>query len=74
MKIYVYKENEEIITKFKENDATVDFDYVVLINELFNKKKIPIEFDSNIDEEDKRKIESMYNDICKTIETDEEKK
>lgn len=72
MQIYIYKENDEIITKMKNKGEIVDFDYVVLINELFANKKPSLEFDSTISEGDKEKIELMYNEICKTIESDDE--
>lgn len=55
MKIYIYKENEDIITKMKENGVIKDFDYVLLINELFANKIPSLEFDSSINEEDRKK-------------------
>lgn len=72
MQIYISKENDEIITKMKDNGEIVDFDYVVLINELFANNKPSLQFDSTISEGDKEKIELMYEKICKTIESDDE--
>ena len=64
MKISVFKQNNDIVTKFSDGDKLKDFDYITLINLLFENKIPELIFDGTIDEEDKNKISKMYNEIC----------
>lgn len=65
MKIHITKENKEIVTKFENDDmSTSDFDYVVLIKQLFCGQIPELKFGEDIEEEDKTKIQEMYSKIC----------
>lgn len=65
MKIRITKENNEIVTKFENDDMSIsDFDYVILIKQLFCGKIPEIEFSEDIEEVDKEKIREMYSKIC----------
>lgn len=64
MKIIVSKQDNDIVTKFlDDNNETKDFDYILLINLLFSKCCPEIVVDESIDENDKKKIEEMYREI-----------
>lgn len=65
MKIRITKENEEIVTKFENDDMSIsDFDYVILIKQLFCGQIPELKFSEDIEEEDKTKIQEMYFKIC----------
>ena len=65
MKIRITKENKEIVTKFENDDMSIsDFDYVILIKQLFCGQIPELEFSEDIEEEDKEKIQEMYSKIC----------
>ena len=54
MKIRITKENKEIVTKFENDDMSIsDFDYVILIKQLFCGQIPELEFS-----------EEMYSKIC----------
>ena len=65
MKIRITKENKEIVTKFENDDMSIsDFDYVILIKQLFCGQIPELEFSEDIEEQDKEKIQEMYSKIC----------
>lgn len=65
MKIRITKENKEIVTKFENDDMSIsDFDYVILIKQLFCGQIPELEFSEDIEELDKEKIQEMYSKIC----------
>lgn len=65
MKIFVSKQDNDIVTKFmNDNGETGDFDYILLIDSLFSNHCPEIVVDDSIDENDKKKIEEMYREIC----------
>ena len=65
MVIKVAKENDEIITKFVFDDGKESaFDYIKLIDSLYNGEHSKLEIDG-IETSDKNKIEHMYEEICK---------
>lgn len=65
MKIRITKENKEIVTKFENDDMSIsDFDYVILIKQLFCGQIPELEFSEDIEEQDKVKIQEMYSKIC----------
>lgn len=71
MKIRVFKEDKDIVTKFENDDGMLmDFDYIELIKKLFINEKPQIIFD-NIEEEDQEKINEMYEKICKQAQLDD---
>lgn len=67
MKILVFKQDNDIVTKFSDGDKLKDFDYITLINLLFENDIPDLMFDGTIDEEDKNKISKMYNEICNQV-------
>lgn len=72
MKIRVFKEDKDIVTKFENDDGTLmDFDYIELIKKLFINEKPQIIFD-NIEEEVQEKINEMYEKICKQAQLDDD--
>ena len=65
MKIRITKENKEIVTKFENDDMSIsNFDYVILIKQLFCEQIPELEFSEDIEEQDKEKIQEMYSKIC----------
>ena len=73
MKIRITKENKEIVTKFENDDMSIsDFDYVILIKQLFCGQIPELEFSEDIEEEDKEKIQEMYSKICEQAKLSEE--
>lgn len=66
MKILVKKERDEIVASMCTDSGISDFNYVILINELYNGNKPAIEVEDTIAEEDKIRIEQMFAEICKT--------
>lgn len=73
MKIKVNKEYDDIITRLVINDKEISFDYVSLINGLYDKDLIEdIEFSDDIDEWEREEIKLLINDINKaTRSTDD---
>ena len=68
MKIKVYKENEDIITKLIKNNKEISFDYVSLINGLYEKDLIDeIDFADDIDDWEQEEIKKLIEDINNTI-------
>ena len=68
MKIKVYKEEGEITTKFVGEDGNgSDFDYITLINALYEKNIPVLDICEDIEENDRMKINNMYNEICQTV-------
>lgn len=73
MKIRITKENKEIVTKFENDDMSIsDFDYVILIKQLFCGQIPELEFSEDIEEQDKEKIQEMYSKICEQAKLSEE--
>lgn len=68
MKIKVYKEEGEITTKFVGDNGDIsDFDYITLINELYENNIPSLDICKDIEENDRAKINDMYNEICQTV-------
>ena len=68
MKIKVYKEEGEITTKFEGDNGDIsDFDYITLINALYENNIPILDICKNIDENDRTKIDDMYKQICQTV-------
>lgn len=69
MKIQVYKENDDIVTKLVIDKMEEQFDYVKLINELYEGEKIDkTDFDENVDEWERNEIQKLIDEIVLTIE------
>lgn len=72
MKVMVKKENNELITKLFDEDGEVDFDYIKLINYLYEKKHIEIDVDSTIDPDLQSDIKAMFKEITDIFEKEVE--
>lgn len=69
MKIQVYKENDDIVTKLVIDKMEEQFDYVKLINKLYEGEKIDkTDFDENVDEWERNEIQKLIDEIVLTIE------
>lgn len=63
MKLLVKKDNDEVIIKeiFEGNEN--DFDYVKMINALFNKDEVSLSFTEDINKDDQDSINKMFEKI-----------
>ncbi len=55
--------DEEILIKEIVNEMELEFDYVKMINALFNKENVELKFTDKINVEDKKSIENMFVQI-----------
>ena len=68
MKINVKKENEDIVLSLIINGAEEPFDYVRLVNELYNKNEIEkINYSNEINDWEKEEIEELIKQINNVI-------
>ena len=68
MIINVKKEKEDIVLSLIINGTEEPFDYVRLVNELYNKNKIEkINYSNEINEWEKEEIEKLINEINSVI-------
>ena len=73
MKINVSKENEDIILSLIINDKPETFDYVKLINEIYNKNKIKeIIYSDDVNEWERAQINKMIDKIKNIVKNPEE--
>lgn len=73
MKIKVSKENDDIITKLVIDGVEKQFDYIRLINELYENEEIEnIEFSDDIEEWEAEEIKKLVDEIIKATNTTEE--
>jgi hypothetical protein len=63
LKLLVKKDNDEVIIKeiFEGNEN--DFDYVKMINALFNKDEVSLSFTEDINKDDQDSINKMFEKI-----------
>lgn len=66
MKIKITNEDNQIITRLITGEGIKDFDYIKVINALYEKESIDFEYE-NIDQEQQEKIEKIFKEICSTI-------
>ncbi len=62
-------ENKEILVKINGKDFSTK-DYIEMIKEINNEKKIEVEFGKNVTEEEQESVLSMFNDINNIKEVD----
>lgn len=68
MKVIVYKENSEIMTKISIDDAKEkDFDYIELINAIYDGKEVTLDI-RGLEKQDEEKIKELFNEIRKKSE------
>ncbi len=68
MKINVKKEKEDIVLSLIINGAEEPFDYVRLVNELYNKNEIEeINYSNEINDWEKEEIEELIKQINNVI-------
>ena len=74
MKINVKKENEDIVLSLVINEKEESFDYVKLVNELYNKKEIEeIIYSEEINDWEKDEIKKLIDKINDTVKQPVEK-
>ena len=74
MKINVKKENEDIVLSLVINEKEESFDYVKLVNELYNKKEIEeIIYSEEINDWEKDEIKKLIDKINDTVKQTDEK-
>jgi len=74
MKINVKKENEDIVLSLVINEKEESFDYVKLVNELYNKKEIEeIIYSEEINDWEKDEIKKLIDKINDTVKQPDEK-
>ena len=74
MKINVKKENEAIVLSLVINEKEESFDYVKLVNELYNKKEIEeIIYSEEINDWEKDEIKKLIDKINDTVKQPDEK-
>lgn len=71
MKVMIKKEDNELITKLFDEDGAIDFDYIKLINYLYEKKYIEIDVDSTIEPDLQSDIKTMFKEITDIFEKEE---
>lgn len=68
MKINVKKEKEDIVLSLVINEKEEPFDYVRLVNELYNKKEIEeIIYSDGINDWEKDEINKLIDKIINTV-------
>lgn len=73
MKINVLKENEDIILSLTINDKQETFDYVRLVNELYNKEEIEdIIYSDDVNDWEKTEINKLVDQIKTVVKQLEE--
>ena len=74
MKINVKKENEDIVLSLVINEKEESFDYVKLVNELYNKKEIEeIIYSEEINDWEKDEIKKLIDNINDTVKQPDKK-
>lgn len=74
MKINVKKENEDIVLSLVINEKEESFDYVKLVNELYNEKEIEeIIYSEEINDWEKDEIKKLIDKINDTVKQPVEK-
>lgn len=74
MKINVKKENEDIVLSLVINEKEESFDYVKLVNELYNKKEIEeIIYSEEINDWEKDEIKKLIDKINDTVKQPDKK-
>ena len=73
MIINVKKENDDIVLSLTINDKPMPFDYVTLVNALYNKNKIEdIVYSDNINDWEKEEISKLVEQIKTAVKQLEE--
>ncbi len=74
MQINVKKDNEDIVLSLVINQKEEPFDYVKLVNELYNKKEIEkIDYSEQINDWEKDEIKKLIDKINDTVKQPDEK-
>lgn len=74
MKINVKKENEDIVLSLVINEKEEPFDYVKLVNEVYNAKEIEeIVYSDEINDWEKDEIKKLIDKINNTVKQSDEK-
>lgn len=64
MIIKIFKDNEEITCKISINGKEENFSYISMVDYIYKKNpKIELEFSEDILEEEKNKINNLFNQI-----------
>jgi hypothetical protein len=72
MILKVKKDNEELVIKIINGEEEVNFDYIQMINTLFNQDEVRLTFEDDISDEDKGYINNLFTEIC-NITVEEER-
>jgi hypothetical protein len=66
VKLLVKKVDNDLVIRIQEESTEQTFDYVKMINALFEDENVTIDFDS-IDEKDKHSINELFSEIKEKI-------
>ncbi|MCR5349377.1 MAG: hypothetical protein K6E20_00140 [Acholeplasmatales bacterium] len=70
MKLYIYKENDQIVTKIIDDKGNKEeFSNLKMIDYLYNNKgkKVDFDFDETISDDEKSKINEVFKEIYDVI-------
>lgn len=69
MIIKIFKDNEEITCKISINGKEENFSYISMVDYIYKKNpKIELEFSEDILEEEKNKINNLFNQIYEKLD------
>ncbi|MBU1020834.1 MAG: hypothetical protein KJ847_06415 [Firmicutes bacterium] len=71
MLLKVKKETEELVIKIMNEDTEENFDYIKMINELYNQDEVELTYEDDISEEDRVYISNLFAEISSVATTEE---